>query len=79
MGDKTILGGASSGIVLSPPPLIAGIDLPLQVVMDSYNLYCQRTGHTGVLHWAIDIAPGEITQVFYSVSYDSIITSGAYR
>ena len=37
------------------PPFIAGIDIPHQGIVDSYNLHCYSTGNTAVLQWAIDI------------------------
>ena len=38
MGDKTIPDSAESRLESFHPPFVAGIDLPHQAVVDSYNL-----------------------------------------
>ena len=38
MGDKTISDSAEPRLELFNPPFVAGIDLPHQGVVDSYNL-----------------------------------------
>ena len=39
MGDKTIPDSAEPRLESFYPPFVAGIDLPHQAVVDSYNLY----------------------------------------
>ena len=53
MGDKTIPDSAEPRLESFYPPFIAGIDLPHQGVVDSYNLQCISSGDSAVLHWAI--------------------------
>ena len=52
MGDKTIPDSAEPRLESFYPPFVAGIDLPHQGVVDSYNLPYKRTA---VLHYAIDM------------------------
>ena len=55
MGDKTIPDSAEPRLESFYPPFVAGIDLPHQGVVDSYNLQCVSNGDNAVLHEAIDI------------------------
>ena len=50
MGDKTIPDSAESRLESFYPPFVAGIDLPHQGVVDSYNLH-QCWNHDGVIKW----------------------------
>ena len=55
VGDKTIPDSAEPRLESFYPSFVAGIDLPHQGVVDSYNLQCFSNGHTVVLHYTIDI------------------------
>ena len=55
MGDKMIPDSVQPGLEAFYPPFIAGIELPHQGEVDSYNLQCVSNGDTAVLHWAIDM------------------------
>ena len=50
MGDKTIPDSAEPRLESFYPPFVAGIDLPHQGVVDSYNLQCIPNRDTAVLH-----------------------------
>ena len=53
MGNKTIANSVESRLESFYPPFVAGIDLPHQGVVDSYNLYQgdPYTGKTTSLYW----------------------------
>ena len=53
MGDKTIPDSAEPRLESFYPPFVAGIDLPHQGVVDSYNLHSgiSSTGETAFLFW----------------------------
>ena len=53
MGDKTIPDSAEPRLESFYPPFVAGIDLPHQGVVDSYNLHngISYTGKTASLYW----------------------------
>ena len=50
MGIKTIADSAEPHLESFYPPFLAGIDLPHQGVVDSYNLKCISNRDTAVLH-----------------------------
>ena len=53
MGDKTIPDSAGPRLESFYPPFVAGIDLPHQGVVDSYNLYYRNfyTGQMASIYW----------------------------
>ena len=53
MGDKTIPDSAEPRLESFYPPFVAGIDLPHQGVVDSYNLHngISYTGKISSLYW----------------------------
>ena len=53
MGDKTIPDSAEPRLESFYPPFVAGIDLPHQGVVDSYNLHNgdSYNGKVACLHW----------------------------
>ena len=59
MEDKTIPDSAEPRLESFHPSFIAGIDLPHQGVVNSYNLRGISPGGIAVMHWAIDmVLPG---------------------
>ena len=50
MGDKTIPDSAEPRLESFDPPFVAGIDLPHQGVVDSYNLQYFNNGDIAVVH-----------------------------
>ena len=52
MGDKTIPDSAEPRLESFYPPFVAGIDLPHQGVVDSYNLYNGNTGKITSWYWS---------------------------
>ena len=59
MGDKTIPDSAEPRLESFYPPFVAGIDLPHQGVMDSYNLHngIFYTGKITSFYWTRALAP----------------------
>ena len=57
MGDKMIPDSAEPRLESFYPPFVAGIDLPHQGAVDSYNLQCISNGNicTAELNWAIEM------------------------
>ena len=51
--DKMIPHSAEPRLESFYPPFVAGIDLPHQGAVDSYNLHCVNNGDTAVLYGAI--------------------------
>ena len=56
MENKTIPDSAEPRLESFYPPFVAGIDLPHQGVVDSYNLKCISNGDTAVFLYAIDFS-----------------------
>ena len=61
MGDKTIPDSAEPRLESFYPPFVAGIDLPHQGVVDSYNLHngISYTGKRTYLYWIGALLPNE--------------------
>ena len=70
MGDKTIPDSAEPRLESFYPPFVAGIDLPHQGVVDSYNLQCVSSGDTAVLHLTIDTIYLPISIFCTGIAYD---------
>ena len=82
MGDKTIPDSAEPRLESFYPPFVAGIDLPHQGVVDSYNLQCISNGDTAVFHWAIDlqcISNGDTAVLHLAINIINYIAIDKFR